>query len=74
MRESAEEKGRRYILEGRLNVFSVREGFVVATCLGADGDLYRLGGGPDEKRWCTCPAKGRCAHLVALGLVVRKPA
>ncbi|MBA3413298.1 MAG: SWIM zinc finger family protein [Actinobacteria bacterium] len=31
--------------------------------------MYRLG--YRDGRWaCSCPARGRCAHLLALGLVV----
>jgi uncharacterized Zn finger protein len=72
VRENAEAKGRRYVAEGRLIVEHVDGGSIRALCRGA-GDVYNLGfeGG----RWsCTCPAKGRCAHLVALMLVTRRPA
>jgi uncharacterized Zn finger protein len=72
MREAASAKGRRYLTEARLDVESVRDGLVVATCRGDAGDVYPLGRDWDGRDWCSCPAKGRCAHLVALGLVVRR--
>jgi hypothetical protein len=69
-REDAAAKGRRYLAEGRLVVRAVDEiaGTVRAACRG-DGAVYALG--RDRGGWfCSCPARGRCAHLVALGLVV----
>jgi hypothetical protein len=69
-RESVEAKGRRYLVEGRLQVVEVGPGLVRALCRG-DGALHRLGWW--RGRWgCSCPAGtfGRqCAHLVALRLV-----
>lgn len=66
-RENAEQRGRRLLAEGRLLVHAVGPSHVDATCRGS-GEVhhvtYRRGG------WhCTCPALGRCAHLVALMLV-----
>ena len=69
-RENADQKGARYLTEGRLRVIQVDEddGVVMAECRG-DGRLYALGF--DERGWfCSCPAYGRCAHLKALGRVV----
>jgi uncharacterized Zn finger protein len=67
MRENAERKGRRYVSEGRLTVERVDVAGIRATCRGA-GALYSLG--YENGRWrCSCPAVGRCAHLVALMLV-----
>ncbi len=67
MRENAERKGRRYISEGRLTIERVDVAGIRATCRGA-GALYSLG--YENGRWhCSCPAAGRCAHLVALMLV-----
>lgn len=72
-RENAEGKGRRYLSEGRLTVELVDGRKVVASCRGAD-DIYNLGFDPRARAWrCTCPARGRCAHLVALQLVTRRP-
>jgi uncharacterized Zn finger protein len=68
-RESVEVKARRYLVEGRLVVTAVDVDRIAATCRG-DGQLYRLGRGDGEDWWCECPARARCAHLVALGLVV----
>lgn len=73
MRESAEQKGRRYLTEGRLVVLAVDRRKVEAACRG-EGDDYRVRFDPDRQAWrCSCPARGRCAHLVALRLVTRKP-
>jgi hypothetical protein len=67
MRESAQAKGRRYVVEGRLVVRSLDDASAVADCRG-DGAIYSLG--YDERGWWySCAAKGRCAHLLALGLV-----
>ncbi len=67
-RENAATKARRYVSEGRLVVDLVANGEVRARCRG-DGAIYRLG--YRNGRWaCSCPALGRCSHLVALGLVV----
>jgi uncharacterized Zn finger protein len=73
--ESVERKALRYIAEGRLTVRSVGEGLfpIVAECRGGE-DNYVLGYDAAKDEWrCTCPARGRCAHLVALQLVTRKP-
>ena len=70
VRESAAVKARRYLAEGRLVVRELdeRAGTVRASCRG-DGAVYGLG--RDARGWsCSCPAVGRCAHLLALGLVV----
>ena len=67
-RESAETKARRYLAEGRLEVVLVADDEIEATCRG-DGAAYLLGW---HGAWhCSCPARtDRCAHLVALRLVV----
>ena len=69
VRENAAAKGRRYVAEGRLVVRQLDEanGLVQADCRG-DGAIYTLG--YDQRGWwCSCKALGRCAHLIALGLV-----
>ncbi len=72
-RETSEQKGRRYVIEGRLIVERVDDRSVVASCRGSD-TAYRLDFDPAGQAWrCTCPARGRCAHLVALQLVTRRP-
>ena len=71
-RESAADKGRRLLVEGRLIVERVeRTGLVVASCRGDSGEVYKLGYDPGAHQWrCTCEEmKGRCSHLVALQLV-----
>jgi hypothetical protein len=72
MRESASAKGERYLREARLIVEYVDDAVIRATCRGG-GAVYFLG--HERGRWhCTCPAKGRCAHLNALMVVTRRPA
>lgn len=66
-RESVEVKGRRYLTEGRLHVHRAGPDHIVATCRGA-GTLHRCGYDTGTW-WCHCPARKRCAHLVALQLV-----
>ena len=69
-RENAAAKGRRYLTEGRLTVERVDGDLVGASCRGDSGETYRLGYDPAQQEWhCTCPARGRCSHLVALMLV-----
>jgi hypothetical protein len=70
MTESVATKGGRYLTEGRLIVRSVDEyaGTLRADCRG-NGAVYALG--RDGSGWfCSCPARGNCAHLEALRLVV----
>jgi hypothetical protein len=68
-------RGRRYLTEGRLTVERAGDGAIVASCRGDSGDMYRLGYDPGRREWrCTCPAKTRCSHLVALQLVTKRPA
>jgi uncharacterized Zn finger protein len=71
-RESAAQKGRRYLAEGRLTVVEIGPAVVRAYCKG-DGRMWRLGWW--RGRWgCSCPAlTDRCAHLLALRLVVLEP-
>ena len=74
-RESANVKGRRYLVEGRLHVERVRDGLIVASCRGDSGATYALGFDPTRREWrCACPALRRCSHLVALQLVTERPA
>jgi len=68
-REAVDEKGRRYLTEGRLRVHTARPGAIVAECRG-NGQVYQLGWSAQAGWMCECPARGRCAHLVALELVV----
>lgn len=69
-RENAEAKAARYLAEGRLVVRELDEhgGTVLADCRGSAA-VYALG--RDDGSWfCSCPARGRCCHLLALGAVV----
>lgn len=70
-RESAEVRGRRMLTEGRLIVHKVNEAGVYASCRGS-GTTHTVTQG--RGGWsCTCEARGRCSHLVALMLVVDRP-
>ena len=66
-RESAERKGVRYLAEGRVLVEAVEGHDVIATVRG-NGAVHTVT--HERGGWrCTCAAAGRCAHLVAVGLV-----
>lgn len=67
-RETVEEKAKRYLGEGRLVVEHVIGDEIRARCRGR-GAEYVLGLEADGW-YCSCPARGRCAHLAALELVV----
>lgn len=68
MHENAQTKARRYLTEGRLVVSIVHANRVRATCRG-DGRIYELD--VDHDVWsCSCEARGRCSHLLALGSVI----
>jgi hypothetical protein len=68
-RESAEAKGRRYLVEGRLSIEQVDASGVCATCRGG-GAVYDVAWAPGDGWSCSCPARRLCAHRVALGVVV----
>jgi uncharacterized Zn finger protein len=71
-RETIAEKGRRYLSEGRVTVELADAGTVRASCRGSDA-VYR--GGFGRGVWaCDCPARGRCTHLVAVGLAALRRA
>jgi uncharacterized Zn finger protein len=74
-RETIEAKARRYLAEARLIVTAVEGDLVTATCRG-QGEQYALGHHPARGWWCTCAARSRCAHLIALMSVTirRRPA
>jgi uncharacterized Zn finger protein len=69
MRENAATKARRYLTEGRVILDRVGPHEVGATARG-DGQVHHMGWTPTRGWHCTCPAKGRCSHLLAVGLVV----
>ncbi len=70
-RESAHDKGRRYLVEGRLTIRAYsRTAGVVALVRGDSGLVYRAEWSPDLGWSCNCLARSdACAHLVALRLV-----
>jgi uncharacterized Zn finger protein len=71
MSESVEARGRRLLTEGRLTVEKVDRDLAIASCRGDSGEIYRLGFDPRRWMWCcTCPARTRSSHLIALMLVV----
>jgi len=65
MRETATEKGRRYLSEGRVIVSDVRLNRVSAAVRG-NGTVYQTGFSDGE--WhCSCPTPtDRCSHLYAV--------
>jgi uncharacterized Zn finger protein len=69
-RENAHDKGRRYLVEGRLTVRQVSHTGVVAFVRGDSGLVYRAEWSPDLGWSCNCLARtDACAHLTALRLV-----
>ena len=75
MRQNAEIKARRYLVEGRLEIQRAHDGNILAPCMGDEGDVYLVRWDAERRAWlCDCPAYGlRCAHVLALARVVRKP-
>jgi hypothetical protein len=73
-RETLEAKAARLLATGRLCVLEVGPDVVRAVCRGDSGRLHRLGW---SGAWaCSCMAgqlNGRCAHMIALRLVVAEP-
>jgi len=68
LRESAPDKALRYLTEGRVVIRRITPRTVMAQVRG-DGEMYTVAG--DPAGWsCTCPARGRCCHQLAVGLVV----
>lgn len=64
-RETITAKSHRYLAEGRLVVTRVDGNHVTAYCRG-HGEQYDLGHDPGRGWWCSCPARGDCAHMLAL--------
>lgn len=72
MRETAADKGRRLLTEGRLTILVRDHHGVLAVCRG-DGIEHRLGHDSNAGWHCDCEAarhKAACSHLHALRLVV----
>jgi hypothetical protein len=72
VRENAEAKARRYVVEGRLVISDVTGAAITATCRG-DAAIYDVAHHPGRGWRCTCAARGRCAHLLAAGFVTAIP-
>jgi uncharacterized Zn finger protein len=67
-RENVQVKGRRYLCEARVHVVNVT-GHTVTAAVRGGGAVYRT---THDRRlgWrCSCPARGECAHIVAVALV-----
>ncbi len=68
VRENAEAKAKRYLGEGRIVLIRVSDERVLARVRG-DGSVWQVV--YQNGKWsCTCPARGRCSHLLAVGAVV----
>ncbi|MEX0756121.1 MAG: hypothetical protein WD556_13580 [Actinomycetota bacterium] len=72
-REGISARGRRLLVEGRLNVLKVDREAIRATCKGESGTVHQLSWTSAADWFCSCPARSRCAHLVALMLVTIEP-
>lgn len=72
-REDVHVKGRRLLVEGRLELRRIDARSVSARCRGDSGELYKLGYYEEGRWYCACPARSRCSHLTALMLCVLKP-
>jgi uncharacterized Zn finger protein len=67
-REDVQAKGRRYVLEGRVQIYRVDDQVVRATVRG-QGKVYRYGLDEGDGWWCNCPA---ChGHACATALQIR---
>ena len=63
-------KARRIIAEGRIRLLHVDEeaGIVQGEARG-DATIYTFAHEIERGWTCSCPARGRCSHLLAAGLV-----
>lgn len=74
MPENARAKAHRLLAEGRLTVRTVSPRYIHAECRGDSAEVYSLGYDVRRQQWrCSCDARGKCSHLVALQLVTVKP-
>jgi hypothetical protein len=71
-RETARERGRRLLAEGRLVVRRIDTSEITAVCRGDSGAIHRLGY-RSSRWWCECEARTQCGHLYALQLVTIAP-
>ncbi len=66
MRETATEKGRRLLADGRCQVKFATDADVLATVLGAT-QLYEVKWSRNTGWACACPElRGRCSHIEAV--------
>lgn len=66
-RESAADKAKRLLVEGRVIVEAAGSGYFAATVRGT-GDLHHVQYA--RHTWtCSCPARSTCGHLVAAALI-----
>ena len=70
MKEPVASKARRYLAEGRLIVRHLDEAGTVRADVRGGGAVYTVSYSRRSGWTCTCPARGRCCHREALGLVV----
>lgn len=61
------------LAEGRLVLRRVDETEIRAVCRGDSGELHELGFLSEAGWFCSCPARTKCGHLVALELVCVAP-
>jgi hypothetical protein len=71
-RENASTKAMRYLVEGRVQIAHCGPDGVQAFVRGS-GHLHRVEHRSDQPWTCTCPAKSRCSHLLAVQHVVVAP-
>jgi len=71
-REGVALKGRRLLVEGRVILRRVDERQIVANVRGDSAAVYLVSA--DARGWsCSCPARGRCSHVIACQLVTLTP-
>jgi hypothetical protein len=74
VRQNAALKARRYLVGGRLEIQRVDDGDILGRCMGDEGDVYLVRWDAQRRAWHCDTAYGRrCAHVLALARVVRKP-
>jgi uncharacterized Zn finger protein len=72
-RESAAEKSKRLLIDGRVQVVTAGSRGVRAVVEG-DHSIYEVHVTPGGKASCECASYGPCSHAMAVGLVAgRKP-
>ena len=69
-RENAQTKAMRYLVEGRCIVRHVDEERVLARVRGRE--VYDVEFAPGRGWACSCPARGRCAHIIALSHITAR--